>query len=101
MNAAGDAHDDSDKPDITENDFMDDLQIDDEDAKAFERFQNPAGGKKTLKLSEIIMDKIQEKQTDIQTKLTDDGSLKIEDIDPRQVCLIWKKSSKPLEKPNS
>ena len=62
---------------------MDDLQIDEEDAKAFERFQNPEGGKKTLKLSEIIMEKIQEKQTDIQTKLTDDGSLKIEEIDPR------------------
>lgn len=62
---------------------MDDLQIDEEDAKAFERFQNPQGGKRTLKLSEIIMEKIQEKQADIHTKLSDEGSLKIEELDPR------------------
>lgn len=81
----GNINEDDDKVEVSENDFLDDLQIDEEDAKAFERFQNPEGGKRSLKLSEVIMEKIQEKQTDIQTKLTDGGSLKIEDIDPRWV----------------
>lgn len=62
---------------------MDNLEIDEEDAKAFERFQNPQEGKRTLKLSDIILGKIQEKQQDIQSKLSDNGSLNIEDIDPR------------------
>ncbi|XP_036319939.1 bystin isoform X3 [Rhagoletis pomonella] len=74
---------DDESKDVTENDFMDNLEIGEEDAKAFERFQNPQEGKRTLKLSDIIMEKIQEKQQDIQSKLTEDGSLKIEDVDPR------------------
>ncbi|XP_011194855.1 bystin [Zeugodacus cucurbitae] len=79
----GDIAEEDENKDVTENDFMDNLEIDEEDAKAFERFQNPQEGKRTLKLSDIILEKIQEKQQDIQSKLTDDGSLKIEDIDPR------------------
>ncbi|XP_013106384.1 bystin [Stomoxys calcitrans] len=79
----GDINEEDEHVDVNENDFMDDLEIDDADAKAFERFQNPEGGKRTLKLAEIILGKIQEKQADIQTKLTDEGSLKIEDLDPR------------------
>ncbi|TMW46977.1 hypothetical protein DOY81_007941 [Sarcophaga bullata] len=79
----GDINEEDENVNVNENDFMDDLQIDEEDAKAFERFQNPDGGKRTLKLAEIIMEKIQEKQADIQSKLSDEGSLKIEDIDPR------------------
>lgn len=31
----------------------------------------------------MIMEKIAEKQSDLHTKLTDDGSMKIEDLDPR------------------
>ncbi|XP_061387918.1 bystin [Musca vetustissima] len=83
FNLGDDINEEDENIDVNENDFMDDLQIDEEDAKAFERFQNPQGGKRTLKLSQIIMDKIQEKQADIQTKLSDEGSLKIEELDPR------------------
>lgn len=79
----GGINEDDENVDVCENDFLDDLEIGEEDAKAFERFQNPDGGKRTLKLAQIIMDKIQEKQADIQSKLTDEGSLKIEDLDPR------------------
>lgn len=68
---------------VTENDFYEELDINAEDAAAFERFQNPTEGKRTVKLSELIMEKIAEKQADIHTQLTDDGSLKIEDLDPR------------------
>ncbi|XP_005175473.1 bystin-like [Musca domestica] len=83
FNLGDDINEEDENIDVNENDFMDDLQIDEEDAKAFERFQNPQGGKRTLKLSEIIMEKIQEKQADIHTKLSDEGSLKIEELDPR------------------
>ncbi|XP_036319938.1 bystin isoform X2 [Rhagoletis pomonella] len=79
---------DDESKDVTENDFMDNLEIGEEDAKAFERFQNPQEGKRTLKLSDIIMEKIQEKQQDIQSKLTEDGSLKIEDVDPSIFCSV-------------
>uniref|UniRef100_A0A0K8VTG8 Bystin n=1 Tax=Bactrocera latifrons TaxID=174628 RepID=A0A0K8VTG8_BACLA len=79
----GEIAEEDENKDVTENDFMDNLEIDAEDAKAFERFQNPQEGKRTLKLSDIILEKIQEKQQDIQSKLTDNGSLNIEDIDPR------------------
>lgn len=59
------------------------MEMNDEDLEAFERFQNPKGSKRTVKLAEIIFEKIQEKQADIQTKLTDEGSLRIEEVDSR------------------
>lgn len=40
-------------------------------------------GQKTRKLAEIILEKIQEKQSEIHTQMTDVGSLKIEEIDGR------------------
>lgn len=40
-------------------------------------------GVKTRTLADIIMDKITEKQTEIQTQFSDDGMLKLEEIDPR------------------
>ncbi|KAH8241758.1 hypothetical protein KR038_003200 [Drosophila bunnanda] len=69
---------------VTETDFMADLDMDAEDVAAFERFQQPAKeGKRTLHLSQMIMQKIQEKEADIHTKISDEGSLKIEEIDPK------------------
>ncbi|KAH8400199.1 hypothetical protein KR215_008546 [Drosophila sulfurigaster] len=73
-----------DEPDVSETDFMADLGMDDDDVAAFERFAQPAKeGKRTLQLSQMIMQKIQEKEADIHTKISDEGSLKIEEIDPK------------------
>ncbi|XP_034489759.1 bystin [Drosophila innubila] len=71
--------------DVTETDFMADLGMDDDDVAAFERFQQPPTkeGKRTLHLSQMIMQRIQEKEADIHTKISDEGSLKIEEIDPK------------------
>ncbi|ALC48618.1 bys [Drosophila busckii] len=71
--------------DVSEHEFMAELGMDDDDVAAFERFQQPPSkeGKRTLHLSEIIMQKIQEKGADIHTKISDEGSLKIEDLDPK------------------
>ncbi|EDX17358.1 bystin [Drosophila simulans] len=69
---------------VNETDFMADLDMDDDDVAAFERFHKPAQeGKRTLHLSKMIMQKIQEKEADIHTKISDEGSLKIEEIDPK------------------
>ncbi|EDX02329.1 bystin [Drosophila yakuba] len=69
---------------VNETDFMADLDMDEDDVAAFERFQQPAQeGKRTLHLSKMIMQKIQEKEADIHTKISDEGSLKIEEIDPK------------------
>lgn len=73
---------DEPKPDVTAQDFFDDLQITEEDDRAMKMFQNDAGTK-TLKLADIIMNRIAEKQTEIHTQLSDAGTLKIEDVDPR------------------
>lgn len=82
-NADDDDDEDDDNHEVTADDFMDDLKIDDDDTEAFERFQNSTASKRTLNLSEIIKQKIAEKQGELQSKLSDQGSLKIEDIDKR------------------
>lgn len=77
-----DLSDDDDKPDVTGQDFFDDMQIDEDDERAMKMFQNESGTK-TRKLADLIMDKISEKQTELHTQLSDAGTLKIEDLDPR------------------
>lgn len=71
-----------DQPDITGQDFFDDMQIDEADERALKLFQNECGTK-GRKLADIIADKIAEKQTDLHTQLSDAGTLKIEELDPR------------------
>lgn len=57
--------------------------MNDEDLEAFERFQQKNEGKRTLNLSEVIMSKIKEKQSDLHAKFSDVGSLQIEELDPK------------------
>lgn len=73
---------DEDGPDVTGQDFYDDLQINEDDERALKLFQNEAGVK-SRKLADIIAEKISEKQTELHTQLSDAGTLKIEDLDPR------------------
>lgn len=77
-----DLSDNEDKPDVLAQDFFDDMQIDEEDEKALKLFQNESGTK-SRKLADIIAEKIAEKQTDLHTQLSDAGTLKIEELDPR------------------
>lgn len=74
--------DDDDKPDITGQEFFDDMQITEDDERALKMFQNESGTK-TRKLADLIMDKISEKQTELHTQLSDAGTLKMEEVDPR------------------
>lgn len=73
---------DEDGPDVTGQDFYDDLQINEDDERAIKLFQNDAGTK-SRKLADIIAEKISEKQCELHTQLSDAGTLKIEDLDPR------------------
>lgn len=66
-----------------EEDYFDDIPLDDEDVQAFERFQQKNEEKRTVNLSEVIMAKIKEKQSDLHTKFSDVGSLQIEELDPK------------------
>lgn len=68
--------------DVDGQDFFDDIKMNEEDERALEMFQNK-DGVKTRTLADLIMDKITEKQTEIQTQFSDTGSLKLEEIDPR------------------
>lgn len=74
--------DGEDKPDISEQDFFDDMKINEEDERALQLFQNEAGTK-TRTLADIIMEKLAEKQSEIHTQLSDAGTLKVEEMDPR------------------
>lgn len=83
----GDSSDESDEEyrdegDVDGQDFFDDIKINEEDERALEMFQNK-DGVKTRTLADIIMDKITEKQTEIQTQFSDNGSLKMEEVDQR------------------
>lgn len=74
--------DTEDKPDICVQDFYDDMQINEEDERAMALFQNEKGTK-TRNLADVIMEKVAEKQAEIHTQLSDAGTLRIEDLDPR------------------
>lgn len=82
-----DSDDDGDLPggfgaDVTEQDFYDDVRVNAEDERAFDMFKNKDAPKQKT-LSEMIMEKIAQKQGELQTQFSDAGSLKIEDLDPR------------------
>lgn len=77
-----DSDGEEDKPDICEKDFFDDMQINEEDERALQLFQNESGTK-TRTLADLIMEKLAEKQTEIHTQLSDAGTLRVEELDPR------------------
>ncbi|XP_018573901.1 bystin [Anoplophora glabripennis] len=65
-----------------EDTFYEDIVIDEADEKAIELFmsKNPLP-RRTL--ADIIMEKITEKQTELETQFSDAGSIQMQDIDPR------------------
>ncbi|CAH1118450.1 unnamed protein product [Phaedon cochleariae] len=62
--------------------FFENIEIDEDDEAAMEKFMstNPAP-RRTL--ADIIMEKITEKQTELDTHFSDAGSLQLQDLDPR------------------
>lgn len=62
--------------------YYDNIEINEEDEEALKMFMS-AKPEKTRTLADIIMDKITEKHTELQTQFSDVEALKLQDIDPR------------------
>ncbi|KAF6211085.1 hypothetical protein GE061_014198 [Apolygus lucorum] len=72
--------------DHKDNQFYEDVEIDEEDEAALEKFMNKNPAPR-LTLADIIKDKITEKQTEIHTQFSDNGSVTVNDIDPRVAAM--------------
>ncbi|VEN51013.1 unnamed protein product [Callosobruchus maculatus] len=62
--------------------FYENIQINEDDEKAMEMFMNKNAAP-TRTLADIIMEKITEKQTELDTQFSDAASLQMQDLDPR------------------
>lgn len=62
--------------------FYENLEIDEEDEQAIEKFMNKNPSPRRT-LADIIMGKITEKHTELETQYSDAGSINMQDIDPR------------------
>ncbi|XP_063224155.1 bystin [Bacillus rossius redtenbacheri] len=79
---AGSDESDGEETDSMAGDFYEKIEVDEEDERALEMFMsaNPAP-RRTL--ADIIMEKVTEKQTELQTQCSDAGSLQVQELDPR------------------
>lgn len=82
-----DSDDDEELPaggaDVTEQDFYDDVPINAEDERAFEMFRNQSAPQQP-NLKDLIMEKIALKRGELQSQLSDNDLMKLDDeIDPR------------------
>lgn len=79
---------DSDEESESDNDhaeaevFYENIEINPDDEKAIEKFMSKNPGPR-LTLADIILEKITEKQTELETKFSDAGTLQLQDIDSR------------------
>ncbi|XP_015376897.1 PREDICTED: bystin [Diuraphis noxia] len=65
-------------------DYYEQLEINADDEKALEMFMSKKPEAR-LTLADMIMEKITEKQTEIQTQFTDAESVQLQDVDPRVI----------------
>nr|CAG4649294.1 EOG090X058P [Scapholeberis mucronata]SVE93588.1 EOG090X058P [Scapholeberis mucronata] len=84
LNADESEQSESDKESLSENDnnFNEDLHIDEDDEKALEIFMNPNPAPRRT-LADIILEKITEKQTEIRTQFSEAESFQFQDLDPK------------------
>lgn len=71
----------SDDEQVTGNEFYENIEINEADERALEMFMD-RGRAPTRTLADIIMEKLDEKKTEIQTQLSDVGSVQMEEINP-------------------
>ena len=69
------------------NSYYEDIQINREDEKAIEMFmdRNRAPAKT---LGDMIMEKLEEKKTEIDTQFSDAGAIQVRDLDPREIAIL-------------
>ncbi|XP_058803559.1 bystin [Phymastichus coffea] len=69
--------------DITGNDvYYEDIRIDEDEERALEMFMDKSR-KPIRTLADIIMEKLTEKKTEIETQFSDAGTMQLQDIDPK------------------
>ncbi|XP_057327798.1 bystin [Microplitis mediator] len=71
----------SDDEQVTGNEFYENIEINEADERALEMFMD-RGRTVTRTLADIIMEKLDEKKTEIQTQLSDIGTVQMEEINP-------------------
>lgn len=82
LDADSDKSDTEDEDNLEPDTFYEDIVIDEDDEKAIEMFMsNKPLPRRTL--ADIIMEKITEKQTELDTHFSDAGTLQVQDLDPR------------------
>lgn len=62
--------------------YYENIEIDEDDEKALEMFMNKKPAPRRT-LADIIMEKITEKHTELETQFTDNNSILMDDIDPQ------------------
>lgn len=62
--------------------FYENIKVNEEDEEAIEKFMNKNPVPRQT-LADLIMGKITEKQTELETKFSDAGSIQMQDLDPR------------------
>ncbi|GJQ70057.1 putative bystin [Trypoxylus dichotomus] len=78
-----DEESDSDNNDYLESEsFYEHIEINKEDEEAILKFMNKNPGPRRT-LADIILEKITEKQTELETRFSDGGTIQVQDIDPR------------------
>ncbi|XP_003700691.1 bystin [Megachile rotundata] len=77
-----DTEEQSSEDELDDSQFYEDIQINEEDERAIEMFmsKDPAPMKT---LADIILEKLTEKKTEIETQFSDVGSMQMQELDPR------------------
>lgn len=80
-----DLSDDEDPPsedEVTNKDYYEDIEINEDDERALQMFMDRDRAP-TRTLADIIMEKLTEKKTEIDTQFSDAGTVQMQDLDPR------------------
>ncbi|XP_077300120.1 bystin [Arctopsyche grandis] len=71
-----------DDRDFEPDNYYENIEVDEDDERALEMFMS-SNPQKTRNLADIIMDKINEKQTELKTQFSEAGEMQLQEIDPR------------------
>lgn len=82
LDVNSDEESDSDSGRLGTEAFYENIEINKEDEDAIEKFMNKNPGPRRT-LADIILEKITEKQTELETRFSDAGTIQVQDIDPR------------------
>lgn len=77
----------SDHDDLEPDTYYDNIEINEEDEEALRMFMS-SKPERTRTLADIIMDKITDKHTELETQFSDAETLKLQNIDPRYVIFL-------------